>query len=83
MPQLTVRVSFTVKDDETKFELSLDTHSYRPDELKVGVESGILSIEGKHEEKSEDGAKFVARQFARKYTLPKGCEAERVCESSR
>lgn len=67
-----------VKDDAGKFEVSLDTHAYRPDELKVGVENGLLMIDGKHEEKSDDGSRFVSRQFSRKYTLPAGCAAAAV-----
>lgn len=63
-------------NDETKFELSLDTHDYRPDEIKVNVNGNILSVEAKHEEKGEN--KFVSRQFSRKYTLPEGCEAHKV-----
>ena len=35
-----------------------------------------LSVEAKHEEKSDN--KFVSRQFSRKYTLPKGCDASMV-----
>ena len=65
-----------VKDDKDKFEVSLDTHEYRPDELKVNVNGNVLSVEAKHEEKGEN--KFVSRQFSRKYTLPEGCEAGKV-----
>eukprot|EP00096_Caligus_rogercresseyi_P010435 TRINITY_DN3804_c0_g1_i1.p1 TRINITY_DN3804_c0_g1~~TRINITY_DN3804_c0_g1_i1.p1 ORF type:complete len:235 (+),score=72.76 TRINITY_DN3804_c0_g1_i1:58-762(+) len=67
-----------IKDDEDKFEVSLDTHQYRPDEVKVNIKDGVVSIEGKHEEKSSDGCKFVSRQFLRSYTLPKNSKAERV-----
>nr|ACO15471.1 Heat shock protein beta-1 [Caligus clemensi] len=67
-----------IKDDEEKFEISLDTHQYRPDEVKVNIKDGVVSIEGKHEEKSSDGCKFVSRQFLRSYTLPKDSKAERV-----
>ena len=67
-----------VKEDDTKFEVSLDTHEYRPDELKVNVSDNMLSIEGKHEEKSEDGNSMVTRQFIRKYSLPKGCQAQTI-----
>jgi crystallin alpha B len=67
-----------VRDDEKVFEVSLDTHNYRPDEIKVNVIDKVLSIEGKHEEKSEDGNKFISRQFVRKYTLPKECRPEQV-----
>ncbi|QQP57901.1 Heat shock protein beta-1 [Caligus rogercresseyi] len=60
-----------IKDDEDKFE-------YRPDEVKVNIKDGVVSIEGKHEEKSSDGCKFVSRQFLRSYPLPKNSKAERV-----
>merc|ERR1712020_79130 len=59
-----------VKDDKEKFEVSLDTSQYRPDELRVNVGEGIISVERKHEEKSEDGRTMVLRQFSRKYSLP-------------
>ncbi|XP_040568279.1 uncharacterized protein [Lepeophtheirus salmonis] len=67
-----------IKDEEDKFEISLDTHQYRPDELKVNIKDGVISIEAKHEEKSEDGCKFVSKQFMRKYTLPKNTKPETV-----
>ena len=65
-----------MKDDDSKFEISFDTHDYRPDEIKVNVDANVLSISAKHEEKSDN--RFVSRQFSRKYTLPEGCQAERV-----
>merc|ERR1711944_120063 len=64
------------KDDDSKFELSLDTHGFRPDEVKVNVAGGVLGVEAKHEEKGDN--KHILRQFSRKYTLPEGCEAARV-----
>ena len=65
-----------VKDDESKFEVSLDLHQFRPDEIKVSVRDGFLSVEARHEEKSEN--RFESRQFSRGYTLPGHCESERV-----
>merc|ERR1711944_199737 len=47
-----------VKEDETKMEVSLDTSQYRPDELKVMVSDGVLTVEGKHEEKAETEARW-------------------------
>merc|ERR1712080_385625 len=67
-----------VKDDDDKFEVSLDTSQYRPDELRVNVENGVICVEGKHEENSEDGRKMVSRQFSRKYSLPAGAKADKV-----
>ena len=67
-----------VKEDDSKLEVSLDTSQYRPDELKVSVSDGVLLVEGKHEEKAEDGSKMVSRSFSRKYTLPKDAKPEDV-----
>merc|ERR1712080_35096 len=67
-----------VKEDDTKMEVSLDTAQYRPDELKVSVEGGVVSVEGKHEEKAEDGTKMVSKSFSRKYTLPQGSRGQDV-----
>merc|ERR1712107_191771 len=52
--------------------------SVRPDELKVTVSDGVLMVEGKHEEKAEDGSKMVSRMFSRKYSLPASTKHEEV-----
>merc|ERR1712107_281121 len=67
-----------VKDDDKKMEISLDTSQYRPDELNVSVANGAITVEGKHEEKAQDGHKMVSRQFIRKYSLPAGAKPEDV-----
>jgi len=67
-----------VKEDPKQFQVSLDTSLYRPDELKISVENGQLTVEANHEEKAEDGSKLVSRRFVRKYTLPQGCQAQTV-----
>merc|ERR1711971_1088862 len=68
-------------EDENKVEVHLDTSGYKPDELKVQVESGIVRVEGKHEEKSEAGAVMVSRQFVKEYALPESSKPNGV-ESS-
>merc|ERR1712020_609007 len=70
-----------IKEDESKLEVSLDTSQYRPDELSVAVSDGVLVVEGKHEEKAEDGSKMVARSFSRKYSLPATAEASQVASN--
>merc|ERR1712123_470530 len=60
----------SMKNDETKMEISLNTSGYKPSELTVNVAGGEITIEGKHEEKSEEGHTMVSRQFSKKYTLP-------------
>merc|ERR1712098_484639 len=53
-----------VKEDESKMEVSLD--------------KGVVTVEGKHEEKAEDGSKMVSRMFSKRYTLPPDAKAEDV-----
>merc|ERR1711915_773586 len=52
-------------NDDYKMEISLDTSGYKPDELKVSAGKGLISVEGKHEEKSEAGNVIVSRQFSK------------------
>jgi HSP20 family molecular chaperone IbpA len=68
-------------EDDNKVEVHLDTSGYKPDELKVQVEGGIVRVEGKHEEKSEEGAVMVSRQFVKEYALPESSKPDGV-ESS-
>merc|ERR1712228_1032873 len=60
----------SMKNDDRKMEISLNTTGYKPSELKVNVADGELTIEGKHEEKSEAGHTMVSKQFSRRYSLP-------------
>merc|ERR1711892_23546 len=68
----------SMKNDDSKMEISLNTAGYKPSELKVNVADGEISIEGKHEEKSEEGHLMVSRQFSRRYTLPEEAEKTEV-----
>merc|ERR1712088_1098353 len=67
-----------LQEGDTRMEISLDTTGYKPDELKVQVRDGELSVEGKHEEKSEAGHVMVSRQFSKRYGLPQGAKREAV-----
>ena len=73
-----------VKENDNKFEVTLDVPQYRPEELKVTVVNNVLSIEGKHaEDKSDKGeeaafSSSVMRQFSRKWTLPSQCDPDQV-----
>merc|ERR1711915_806487 len=58
-----------VKEDDGQVKLSYDTSGYKPDELKVSVDRGVLTVEGKHEEKDEAGQRMVSRMFSKKQTL--------------
>merc|ERR1739844_882360 len=67
-----------VDEDEAKMEVRIDASEYKPEELKVSVQSGRLLVEGKHEEKKEDGSAYVQRSFSRSYTLPKEAQADQM-----
>merc|ERR1711978_364785 len=51
---------------------------FNKEELKVSVQSGRLLVEGRHEEKKEDGSGYIQRSFSRRYTLPKEAEADKM-----
>merc|ERR1712141_833644 len=58
-----------VDEDDVKMELRINASDYKPEELKVSVRSGGLLVEGKHEEKKEDGSAYVQKSFSRSFTL--------------
>merc|ERR1711978_147048 len=70
-----------VEEDNTSMEVRIDASEYKPEELKVSVQSGRLLVEGKHEEKKEDGSGYIQRSFSRSYTLPKEAEADKMVSS--
>ena len=53
-----------LKEDANSLQVSLDVHQYRPDEVQVSVEGGVLTVQGRHDQRSEDGRRRVCRQFA-------------------
>jgi len=67
-----------VNEDESKMEVRINASEYKPEELKVSVQSGTLLVEGKHEEKKEDGSAYVKKSFSRSYTLPKEAQADQM-----
>merc|ERR1711971_263682 len=67
-----------VEEDDTKMEVRIDASEYKPEELKVSVQSGRLLVEGKHEERREDGSAYVQKRFSRRYTLPKQAQADQM-----
>lgn len=64
--------------DRDKFAVNVDVNGFEPEDLKVTVNDDYLSLEGRHEERSPDGSRYVSRQFSRKYALPRDVDSERV-----
>merc|ERR1712018_1065681 len=60
----------SVKETEESLEIKLDTAGFKPDELRVTAGSGVICVEGKHEEKTERGESMVSRMMSRQYPLP-------------
>merc|ERR1711913_113103 len=67
-----------MNEDDAKMEVRIDASEYKPEEPKVSVQSGRLLVEGKHEEKKQDGSAYVQKSFSRSYTLPKEAEADKI-----
>merc|ERR1712209_165663 len=67
-----------IVDVEDKLEISLDTTGYKPDELKVTAGEGVVMIEARHEERSEQGQVMVSRHMKRSYPLPASAEPHQV-----
>merc|ERR1712004_194145 len=72
------RSLFNKEEAKTRREVRIDASEYKPEELKVSVQSGRLPVEGRHEEKKEDGGGYIQRSFPRSYTLPKDAEADKM-----
>ena len=60
----------SVKETEESLEIKLDTAGFKPDELRVTAGSGVVCVEGKHEEKTEKGESMVSRMMSRQYPIP-------------
>ena len=73
-----IAVSPVQLEDDLKMELRINASDYKPEELKVSVQSGRLLVEGKHEEKKEDGSVYVQKSFSKSFTLPKEAEADKI-----
>uniref|UniRef100_A0A1B6CAM8 SHSP domain-containing protein n=1 Tax=Clastoptera arizonana TaxID=38151 RepID=A0A1B6CAM8_9HEMI len=62
-------------NDKDGLKINLDVQQFKPEELNVKVVDDFLVVEGKHEERS-DAHGFIARQFTRRYKLPKDIDVK-------
>lgn len=51
-----------------RFEVKVDVKSYKTEEISVRVKDSYIIVEGKHEERDEDG--YVAVHFTHSYIMP-------------
>jgi HSP20 family protein len=64
--------------------LRADAPGFKPEEITVEVEGGVLTVAGKHEESTEaKGERFMRRErrygsFTRSVPLPEGVDAKKI-----
>ena len=63
------------------FEVQLEVDGFEPQDLVVNVHDNFLTLSGKHEERSPDGARYVSRQFQRQYLLPENVNQDELRSS--
>lgn len=64
-------------EDDT-FRVAIDVQGYKPEELTVSLDNNMLTLKGKHEERSSDGTHYVSRQFMRSMTVPNSVELDKI-----
>lgn len=63
---------------DNSFGVNMNVDGFRPNDLNVSLKDGVLTVTGKHEEKSEDGSRFSSRQFTRSYRLPEHVQQDQM-----
>ncbi|CAB4064950.1 CRYAB [Lepeophtheirus salmonis] len=67
----------SLKNDDDKFEISLNTYNFKPEDIQVNIKDKVLSIQARQEEKKDNESKgIVAREFMKRYTLPKNVKVD-------
>lgn len=64
----------TVKLDKNKFQVNLDVHQFKPDEIKVKVVDNLIIVDAHHEEQQDEHG-WISRKFQRKYSIPDDCDS--------
>ncbi|XP_050357233.1 heat shock protein 27-like [Nymphalis io] len=65
-----------IKIGKDKFQLCIDVHQFKKDEIRVKARPEYVIIEGKQERKTKRGC--IVRQFVRKFKLPEGCNPQKI-----
>ena len=78
------RPAIDVVRDDGNLVIRADVPGIKPDEVKIEVEDGILTVSGEHRETKEEKDKsFLRRErrygsFSRSMALPEGVEAKKI-----
>merc|ERR1711972_1024105 len=65
-----------VKEDDSHMKISLDTSQYKPEDLKVSVNNGIVTVQGNYEEKDDSGSNSDEKIFQNIYSS-RSCQGRR------
>lgn len=63
--------SAEVNCDDNGFTIQVDVKHFKPEDLMVKVIGDFVEVQGKHEEKQNNGCGLTTRQFNRRYRVPK------------
>ena len=78
------RIALDVIERDDRYVLRADVPGIKPDDVKIEVEDGVLSVSAEHEESEEEKKDNYLRRerrygsFSRSVTLPKGVTADQV-----
>ncbi|QQP36776.1 Heat shock protein beta6like, partial [Caligus rogercresseyi] len=67
-----------VSYDESKFQIELNVHGFKPEDLSIKTEGDVLIIHARHESKPESGGNFKSNEFEQRFSLPSGVKPELI-----
>jgi HSP20 family molecular chaperone IbpA len=67
-----------ISNEIDRLEMVFDTTGFEKEDLKINRKGQILTVEGRHAEKSSDESNYVSKQFSRSYTLPSDCNMDKM-----
>jgi HSP20 family protein len=89
-PQGTWRPAIDVMRQDDPLVVRADLPGLTPDEVKIEVEDGILTVSGEHQEdrRDNDGGRYVRRErcfgaFSRSIALPSGVDTQTIKAQTR
>jgi len=59
------------------FRVRLDVRQFQPHEVQVQHDGDMVSVHGKHEERSDEHG-FISREFTRKYEIPPDVDPDKM-----
>lgn len=75
-----------IKENDNSYEIAAEIPGFEESEINLYVEKHTLVLEGKREEKSEEGRKYLLKErkiqsFSRSFTLPENLDEEKISAS--